>query len=290
METKIIEKSLGVSKKIKKGKVIEINLVEDIETFASIKFSDKIWNNIKEYMFIIEYMDDKLNTNIISAPKQIITEDLGKIFEMAICLSYEIEYDGKYKYRLEEAHIIKERIYKLKDVFPYKIKHIAKNGNKYDFVSLENEHIHLSAKTTKKDGKVCPQVIGQPSKKKFCEFFGVDLQYNLEQIKQYIQDNVNALLNSYALNTFDCPVIYYNKHKNLLLFVKLKENINWTNCDITFSHVIKNKKWIESSSIIINNNTIGEFQIHNHRDCIKFRWSFEKILNLFKDNFEIIYL
>ena len=68
METKIIEKSLGVSKKVKKGVVIEINLVEDVETFASIKFSDKIWNNIKEYMFIIEYMDDKLNTNIISAP------------------------------------------------------------------------------------------------------------------------------------------------------------------------------------------------------------------------------
>jgi len=289
METKIIEKSLGVSKKVKKGVVIEINLVEDVETFASIKFSDKIWNNIKEYMFITEYMCDNVNINIIS-PKQIITEDLGKMFEMAICLSYEVEYDGKYKYSIEEANIIKERIYKLKDVFPYKIKHIAKNGNKYDFVSLENEDIHLSAKTTKRDGKVCPQVIGQPSKKKFCEFFGIDLQYNLEQIKEYIQHNVNSLLNIYALNTFDCPVVYYNKHKNLLLFIKLKENINWTNCDITFSHVIKNKKWNESSCIIINNNTIGEFQIHNHRDCIKFRWSFEKMLNLFKDNFEIIYL
>jgi hypothetical protein len=290
METKIIEKSLGVSKKIKKGKVIEINLFEEIETFVSIKFSDKIWNNIKEYMFIKEYMGDNINANIPFTPKQIITEDLGKIFEMAICLLYEIEYDGKYKYSLEEANIIKERIDKLTHVFPYKIKHIAKNGNKYDFVSVENEHINLSAKTTKKDGKVCPQVIGQPSKKKFCEFFGIELQYNLEQIKEYIQDNVKALLNIYALNTFDCPVVYYNKHKNLLLFVKLKENINWTNFDITFSHVIKNKKWNESSCIIINNNTIGEFQIHNHRDCIKFRWSFEKILNLFKDNFEIIYL
>jgi len=289
METKIIEKFLGVSKKIKKGTVIEINLVEEVETFANIKFSNKIWNNIKEYMFITEYMSDNVNMNIIY-PKQIITEDLGKIFEMAICLSYEIEYDGKYKYSLEEANIIKKRIYKLTHVFPYKIKHIAKNGNKYDFVSVENEHINLSAKTTKKDGKVCPQVIGQPSKKKFCEFFGIDLQYNLEQIKEYIQHNVHALLNIYALNTFDCPVVYYNKHKNLLLFVKLKENVNWTNCDITFSHIIKNKKWNESSSIIINNNTIGEFQIHNHRDCIKFRWSFEKILHLFKDNFEIIYL
>jgi hypothetical protein len=290
MNTKIFEKSLGVSKKIKNGKVIEINLIEEIETFVSIKFSNKIWNNIKEYMFIKEYMGDNVNANILFTTKQIITEDLGKIFEMAICLLYEIEYDGKYKYSLEEANIIKERIYQLTNVFPYKIKHIAKNGNKYDFVSVENEHINLSAKTTKKDGKVCPQVIGQPSKKKFCEFFGIELQYNLEQIKEYIQNNVNALLNIYALNTFDCPIVYYNKHTNLLLFVKLKENINWTNYDITFSHVIKNKKWNESSCIIINNKTIGEFQIHNHRDCIKFRWSFEKILNLFKDNFEIIYL
>jgi hypothetical protein len=86
---------------------------------------------------------------------------------MAICLLYEVEYDGKYKYSLEEAKLIKDRIYKLNQVFPYKIKHIAKNGNKYDFVSIENNNINLSAKTTKKDGKVCPQVIGQPSKKSF---------------------------------------------------------------------------------------------------------------------------
>ena len=51
---------------------------------------------------------------------------------------------------------------------------------------------------------------------------------------------------------------------------------------------LKNKKWNESSCIIVNGITIGEFQIHNHRNCIKFRWSFEKLLNLFGGNFEII--
>jgi hypothetical protein len=71
------------------------------------------------------------------------------------------------------------------------------------------------------------------------------------------------------------------------LFIKLKETINWTNYNISFSHIIKNKKWNESTAININNTNIGEFQIHNHRDCIKFRWSFEKLLNLCKDNFEI---
>ena len=32
-----------------------------------------------------------------------MTEDLGKIFEMAICMLYGIDYDGKYKYSLDEA-------------------------------------------------------------------------------------------------------------------------------------------------------------------------------------------
>jgi len=242
-------------------------------------------NKVKNILVIEE---DEPNIELKMNTKKVLTEDLGKIFEMAICLLYEIEYDGKYKYSLNEANNIKDKLHKLKNVFPFKIKHIAKNGSKYDFVSIDDDKIFLSAKTTKKNAKVCPQVIGQPSKKKFCEFFEIDLLYNLEQIKNYIEKNVNTLLEIYALKTFGCPIIYYNKHKNIILFVKLIENINWKNYDISFSHIIKNKKWNESSSIVINGFTIGEFQIHNHRDCIKFRWSFEKLLTLFKYNFEIV--
>ena len=234
-----------------------------------------------------------VDVEVLSAakpPKKVITEDLGKQFEMGVCLLYDTKYDGNYKYSIEEAHTIKERIHKLKEVFPYNIQHIAKNGNQYDFVSVGVNPIYLSAKTTKKDGKVCPQVIGQPSKKKFCEFFGIDPNYPLEQIKEYIVSNITPLLETYASNTFDCPVVYYNKHKNTLRFIKLKQKIDWAAHNITFSHMVKNKKWNESSSIIIGNTTIGEFQIHTHRDCIKFRWSFEKLLDLCKDHFDIIYL
>jgi len=39
---------------------------------------------------------------------------------------------------------------------------------------------------------------------------------------------------------------------------------------------------------VVNGVTIGEFQVHNRRDCIKFRWSFEKLLSLFKVHFEIV--
>jgi len=265
------------------------------ESIQSMKIESPTDN--ENAMVVIENADNENAREDVNADKsKVMTEDLGKIFEKAICLLYEIEYDGKYKYSVNEAEIIKQKIHKLKEVFPYQLKHVAKNGNKYDFVVVGEEGVlQLSAKTTKKDGKVCPQVIGQPSKQKFCKYFDIEDAYNseqkyydLEKIKHYIQENVNKMLHIYAANTFDCPIVYYNKHTNKILFIRRKTDIDWTNYLITFSHLIKNKAWNESSSIIIGNTTIGEFQIHNHRDCIKFRWAFEKLLNLFKHCFDII--
>lgn len=236
----------------------------------------------------IEMETETAATTTAGKPK-VLTEDLGKIFEKGVCLLYGIEYDGKYKYSVEEAQKITDRIVKLKDVFPHNIRHSAKNGSQYDFTGAEDEEIRLSAKTTKKDGKVCPQVIGQPSKKKFCDFFGLNPDQNLEQIKQYIEGgNVAQMLAIYFKTTFDCPIVYYNKKKNLLLFVKTLVEIDWSACVIEFSHIKKNKIWGESSTISINNVTIGEFQVHNHRDCIKFRWAFENLIEMFKNHFEII--
>ena len=218
--------------------------------------------------------------------KKLQTEDLGKIFEMAICLFYNIPYKGKYKYSMEEAENLKHRLHLLPTVFPYKLIHTAENGGQYDFTGAEDDTIKLSAKTTKKDGKVCPQVIGQPSKKKFCEFFSIDSSYTLEQIKAYIETNVTAMLEIYFNFTFDCPVLYYNKKTNQLLLIKLIQKINWSNNMIEFSHNKKKKVWNESTTIAVNNVTIGEFQVHNHRNSIKFRWAFEKLLKQFPESFE----
>ena len=223
----------------------------------------------------------------IATTQKVVTEDLGKIFEMAICLCYNTSYDGNYKYSLQEAQSLKNKLNNLANLFPYNIKHCASRGSKYDFECLDDPTIHLSAKTTKKDGKVCPQVIGQPSRKKFCEFFEIDPSTSLEQIKLYIINNIANLLQVYSANTFDCPILYYNKHTNLMAFIVIKEHINWSNYAIKFSHNIKNKLWNESSSISIDGITIGEFQVHNKRDCIKFRWCFEKLLSMFEPHFTI---
>ena len=218
-------------------------------------------------------------------------EKLGKTLEQAVCLLYGAKYNGEYIYSMEEAHCIKDLLQKLVSVFPHKLNHVAKNRNRYDF-ETDDKTAQLSCKSSKKEGKVCPQVIGQPTRERFCNFFNIELISDLEivkeKIKEYIQKNIHSLLEAYISYTFDCPIIYYNEHKDVRLFIKLKESIDWTKNYIVFSHILKNKVWNESSTISIDKIKIGEFQIHNHRNNVKFRWYLENILQLFKDNFEIV--
>lgn len=239
-----------------------------------------------------KFILNKINSTLVEAANDtkptVVTEDLGKIFEMAICLLYNTPYVGKFKYSMSDAEKLRDKITALKKLFPQNITHTAEKGARYDFTSTDKEGLYLSAKTTKKCDKVCPQVIGQPSKKKFCQHFGVDNSITIPDIKKYIQDNIQSMLQKYFEYTCDCPIIYYNQHKNLFLFVKNTNDIVWTDYAIEFSHIKKDKEWNESTTISIQDVSIGEFQVHNHRDNIKFRWCFENLLHKFKDHFEIV--
>jgi hypothetical protein len=218
----------------------------------------------------------------------VLTEDLGLTVEQAVCLAFNIPYEGSpFKYDMKEATDISERITTspLFNCIPKIIKHTAQKGSRYDYLLEDNSY--LSCKSTKKLGKVCPQVIGQPSKKRFCEYFKINEETNLI-IKSYILENVKFMLNEYMTHTFDGPMLYYNKKTNTMLYIKLIKPIIWDDYPIDFSHITKNKVWNESTTIKINSNSIGEFQVHNKRNCIKFRWSLEQMLALFKTNFEVI--
>lgn len=222
--------------------------------------------------------------------KPVKTEDLGKIFEMALCMYLNIPFQGKFKYSLLKAN---ETAGKLNNwEYPYPMTHTAEGKGQYDFTGTDDEKIKLSAKTNKKGGKVSPQVLGQPTKKTFCKHFQLCETMTLVDIKSYILENVASMLVKYYEFTFDADILYYNEHKNMILFIQNKQPIpSFIDHDIHFSKdtidTNSAKFWNESTSMSINKKNIGEFQIHNHRNCIKFRWNFENLLIVFKDNFEI---
>jgi hypothetical protein len=211
----------------------------------------------------------------------IVREDLGKNFEMAVCLLYGTPYEGNFKYNLLQAELIRDKISNLKLAFPHTLIHTAKNDARYNFIGGDSPDIKLSAKTNKKGYKICSQFIEQPSKKKFCEHFGMDTSSTNEQIKEYIQLNIAKLLTEYFEYTFSSPIVYYNEHRDSLWFIKNHKTIDFENYIIEFTHIEKNKIWNESSTVKVCGFEMGDFKVHNNKDNIKFRWNFDNLMYIF---------
>ena len=229
---------------------------------------------------------------VAKTPPRVVTEDTGKMFEMAICLAYGIEYDGKYKYDMELPLKLQPRLSKLPELFP-KVTHSAKRGARYDFTCVDDPTKHLSAKTIKKgSGKVAPQVIGQAQPNKFCKELGIPYT-NVPDLKKYIQANITTILPQMINHTFDCPNLYYHQEDDKILFIQLIKDIDWSK--MTYEWTKSGDEWNNSSTLKIKTSRgfvgLVEFQFHTtSRTNMAVRWCYDNVLDVFRDNFSITVL
>jgi len=228
----------------------------------------------------------------------VTTEDTGKMFEYAGCLAFDTPYDGNYRYELPPEHLV-WRLLPLRYNGPW--KHCASSGCQHDFVNAEGEH--LSFKSTKGQKTVAPQVIGQVKPPRFCEIIGIPYESE-EALKIYIRENINTILPVFEEYTFDCPVVYYNKATSEIKYIKQTGAIDWNQYDMSWSNEglfngeinPKTGKPYKSSTYGIQPPNGGqripicEIQFHEHRPNMANRWSFENLLRMFPNNFEIIEL
>jgi len=106
---KKMDNSLSKIKKPRKYKEdIEFVLLDDNK-------NDEV---IKEKKVIVKPEKHNINPNIefvllnepqINSDKVVLTEDLGKIFEMSICLLYNTPFDGAFKYSMNDAEELVKR-------------------------------------------------------------------------------------------------------------------------------------------------------------------------------------
>lgn len=223
---------------------------------------------------------------------KLLTEDTGKMFEMAICLAYGIDYDGKYKYDMDLPLKLQSRLTKLPDLFP-KCIHSANRGSRYDFTCITDPTKHLSAKTIKKgSGKVAPQVIGQAQPHKFCEELGIPYT-NVSDLKNYIQNNIIHILPYLVTHTFDCLNIYYHQEEDKIWFIQMIKDIDWEKMSFEWTKV--DADWNNSSTLKIKTSRgfvgLVEFQFHTtSRTNMAVRWLYDNVLDIFRDNFSITIL
>jgi hypothetical protein len=145
----------------------------------------------------------------------------------------------------------------------------------------------------KNDWKICPQIIGQPTKKKFCEYFELPAKLSDAKIKEFITENTVKVLKSYFENSFHCPILYYNEAEDTVMIIKKKSDIQWDKIEYKFSYQkSKTGSWNESTTVYFEKESkcinIGEFQVHTNRDSIKFRFCLKNLLKNFEDNLEVI--
>mgnify|MGYP001189466550 CR=1 FL=1 len=184
-----------------------------------------------------------------------------------------------------EAMGLVERLKGLKKYFP-DLTHTARNGNRYDFSCPSRDDLFLSAKTTKRaPGRIAPHSVGQCSVDKMKMLLEVDENVN---IKQFIQEHPERLLQMMYDNTFDTPIIYYNKDKDVIKFIVKNKDIDWSTVVPNISWTTHWSEWKNSSCLKLNGKSIAEVQFHSTtRVNMANRWFFEKLLQQFEDSFTI---
>lgn len=229
-------------------------------------------------------------------------ETVGISAEVAIAREFCIFVNPEYSARAEKA-IIDKLIPYVRPAFqgsdiPLPVKHIAEKRNPVDFM-LQGEKT-LSVKTNQgKMGKVAPQIIGQPTDSTYFSIMGKELNYNFdydlkdrydyqsraELFKYFSITRITDVLDVYWRYMFDCDYLihFYNiigdcQTPQYAVFNK-KAVPKWDICKIRFSQTPES--WKESCTLYYDNYSIGEFQAHRGRNCLKFRFNMDELSKAF---------
>lgn len=238
-------------------------------------------------------------------------ESIGIATEVAIAKTYNVQINPNYELRAEPGIsnflLNGDYIRKIfeKENIPLPVRHIAEGQNPVDFV-LENNKT-LSVKSNQNQiGKAAPQNIGQPTNQTYFNFIethnvipGFKLENYLSEknlldteesrklvFKMISIEHIDKLINMYWKNIFDCDylLLIYNLENhaspmsNYRLFGKYGNLPTWDKRLFSFTRQLNN--WAESSTLKYNGISIGEFQVHNNRNCLKFRFIMKGIMKL----------
>jgi hypothetical protein len=227
------------------------------------------------------------------------TEIIGISTEVAIADEFGVTINDDYRCRANEQIITMTRGV-VKTVFaeydiPTPILHIAEGQNPVDFMLANGKT--LSVKSNKKSlGKVAPQNVGQPTAATYWKYFAdfadvaipADYKGKTEMFKRVSLDCIDEVMNRYWKNIFDCDYLIHfydfcqksemlNSVPKYVAFAKRKTPA-WERKWFSFTQTVDS--WNESNTVKYCGESIGEFQVHNNRDCFKFRFNMKGIANL----------
>ena len=88
-------------------------------------------------------------------------------------------------------------------------------------------------------------------------------------------------MNNYLKYLFDCDYllwIYIEKKEYMYKILSYDATYKFKKDKFTFTKNLEN--WNESNTVKYYGITIGEFQVHNNRNCLKFRFDMKNLIEL----------
>lgn len=234
--------------------------------------------------------------------KQSNNETLGITAEKAVCDLFGLEYPKNFfnRYSYELQHLLSGPISYAFQSLPSPIKHCGslkgeRGGNSkssYDFILAGNKTLSLKTNIGK---KVCPPEVGQPNDKTcylyFKDFVEED-HINKNNFKRMVYNHIDKLIPIYMSHMFDSDYllrIFENTKKDILqtgylygfdiIEKDFGKNFVWEKEKFSFTQPTL-EKWNESNSVSYAGISLGEFQVHNNRNCFKFRFNFDNLLKI----------
>ena len=222
------------------------------------------------------------------------TETIGISAEYSICKLFNLDHPKSFEKRKSNKVLseIKTTIEKAFKHLPKPIKHtgsdsgIRQGASKcpYDFVLEGGKTLSLKTNIGK---MVCPPEVGQPNDSTFLLYFKDLIKGDLvdEMIfKRLVLDSADKMLPIYTKYLFDSDYLLWIYNKGGQWDYKILEkdfgkNVVWIKDDISFTKTTQ-EEWNESNTIKYRGKRIGEFQFHHHRNCYKFRFDFENLVDL----------
>ena len=236
-------------------------------------------------------------------------EVVGISAELAIADAFGVYVNPEYRQRGDEE--IKNSLMNCvidafeRERLPIPIKHVAEKQSLIDFELEDGSTLSVKTNKTRLD-KVAPQKIGQPTAKTFFEFASKELRFDITEtldmlglydtlenrqnvFRSFSQEHIEKLLPYYWDYLFECEhfIHIYNvvdrqerptwKPKCLVLKDRPAAPA-WDREYISFTRSID--RWRTSCSVKYHGVTIGEFEVHQNRNCLKFRFDIKGILTL----------
>lgn len=224
------------------------------------------------------------------------TETLGISAEAAICKHFNIKQPDSFATRCSSslmgklAPVVKNAFQFLPPAIQHTGSESGERGKQskcsYDFMLKGNKTLSLK---TNKGKMVCPPEVGQPGADTcllyFKEFFPKGLTKVTDTaFKEMVFEHIADIIPIYFEHMFDSDwLLWIYQVKEQFVYKAISKDdikeFNWEADKFSFTKP-NIEVWNESNTLKYNGLTIGEFQVHKHRSCFKFRFHLENLLNL----------